>query len=182
MKKASTSGQDSEKKNSRSRGWIFTDFTLNADKFLDPPDWVRYTAYALEVCPSTGKEHFQGFLEAYEPVSMIKIKTWMPVQRLAQRNGTLAQNKTYCSKEGTLVECGERPAQGRRVDLISIKRRIDEGEKLDDIEDDENCFGVVMQHRKCFEQYERKKRRKIMKDSGGWTRWWPCHTRACAWE
>ena len=23
-----------------SRGWVFTNFTLNADKFLDPPDWV----------------------------------------------------------------------------------------------------------------------------------------------
>ena len=57
-----------------------------------------------------------------------------------------------------------RPAQGRRVDLISIKRRIDEGEILDGIEDDENCCGVIVKHRKFFEQYEHKKRRKIMKD------------------
>ena len=82
-------------------------------------NWVRYTAYSEEVCPSTGKKHFQGFLETHEPVSMNKIKLWMPKNYLAIRNGTLAQNKSYCSKEGTLIECGERPAQGRRVDLIS---------------------------------------------------------------
>jgi hypothetical protein len=95
---------------------------------------------------------------------MNKIKLWMPKNYLAIRNGTLAQNKSYCSKEGTLVECGEKPAQGRRVDLISVKRRIDDGEVLDDIEDDENYFGTVCKNRKFFEQYERKKRRKIMKD------------------
>ena len=90
---------------------------------------------------------------------MSQIKIFLPVQYLAVRNGTLAQNTAYCSKEGKLIECGERPAQGRRVDLISVKRRIDDGETVDAIEDDENFFGVIVKHRKFFEQYERKKRR-----------------------
>jgi hypothetical protein len=90
---------------------------------------------------------------------MSQIKIFLPVQYLAVRNGTLAQNTAYCSKEGKLIECGERPAQGRRVDLISVKRRIDDGDTVDTIEDDQNFFGVIVKHRKFFEQYERKKRR-----------------------
>ena len=63
-----------------------------------------------------------------------------------------------------VIESGEKPAQGRRVDLISVKRRIDDGDLVDDIENDENYFGTVVKHRKFFEQYERKIRRKHMHD------------------
>ena len=157
-------GTKVEKSNVKSRSWIFTDYTGNEEKFLDPPDWVKYTAYSNEVCPTTGRPHLQGYLEVHEPMRMAQIKMWMPTNYLHTRDGSLRANKAYCSKEGQLIECGEAPAQGRRVDLISVKRRIDEGETVDDIEDDENFFGTIVKHRKFFEQYERKKRRKVMKD------------------
>lgn len=78
----------------KSRGWIFTDFTINEDKFKDPPDWVRYVAYGpvsgqslhlnakLELCPDTRREHLQGFIEMYEPTFMKKLKTFMGTAHL----------------------------------------------------------------------------------------------------
>ena len=61
------------------RGWVFTDSTLNSDKFEDPSNWVRYTAYSEELCPTTGRKHFQGFLETHDLVCMNKAQGSSPI-------------------------------------------------------------------------------------------------------
>ena len=83
----------------------------------------------------------------------------MPVQCLAIRNGSCAQNTADCSEEGSLIEFGERPAKGRGVDLISVKRHINEGETVDAIANDDNLLRVIVKHRRFFELYESKQHR-----------------------
>jgi len=74
----------------------------------------------------------------------------------------LQTNAKYCSKEGKLIEFGERPFQGQRRDLLSLKRKLDEGvQPLEAAEDDE-YFGVVARHHKFAETYFDYKRAKQM--------------------
>jgi hypothetical protein len=44
-------------------------------------------------------------------------------------SGNLDQNTDYCGKDGDFREFGEKPIQGKRADLISIKDLIMSGEK-----------------------------------------------------
>jgi len=49
-------------------------------------------------------------------------KELFPTAHIEKMKGNFAQNEKYCSKEGKLIEFGERPKQGKRTDLIEVKK------------------------------------------------------------
>ncbi len=89
---------------------------------------LKYVAYGLEKCPRTQRDHNQGWLHLARPMSLRQVKAFAGNSHLEMMFGTLSQNDAYCSKEGKLIEFGDRPAQGKRKDLDDLKDGIKAGQ------------------------------------------------------
>jgi len=129
--------------NIRSRGWLITiNNPTEADwsqfSMLD----TRYTCANLEIAPTTGTLHLQGFVYFHNAHSQSSLKKAVPRARLdvVTRDHDAGQCAEYCLK-GDDTECpflmwpqwakdcgpdkfpyefGDPPEQGRRLDLESI--------------------------------------------------------------
>jgi hypothetical protein len=125
------------------------------------PDWIRYIKYGKEVA-STGTPHLQGFMYTWDPVRKTKFKTFLKRAHLEVMRGSLSENDKYCEKDNDWVEFGERPQQGRRNDILGIKRRLDEGKALSELVEDEAFFSTVMRNEKSLSKYAEQQRFKRM--------------------
>ena len=121
----------------KSRVFVFTNFNVEFEYKLQ--DDIRYIAYGNETCPTSGKPHHQGWVcfknqRGHGNRALAKIcKLVGDRGRVFPMRGSLQQNDDYCSKQGKLIELGDRPAQGDRGDLKQVvddmktgKRRADD--------------------------------------------------------
>jgi len=132
-------------------------------RLLDPSTWpsyVNYFIYQLEICPETGREHFQCYMELSTKKSFTQIKDecdGLENGHFEARRGTAKQAKAYCSKEDSRVEgpweYGEAKAQGAREDLVNLKATIDSGATLREISDEH--FGEFLKFSKAIVSYKR---------------------------
>lgn len=129
--------------------------------FGDPPEWdslreyIRYFAYAKETCPTTGREHLQGFAQAWKPMRATKWRELFPNIRMEVMRGTLRSNDAYCSKQGRLIEFGEKPEEnGQKTTLLRYKRKIEEGEQVNEIAEEDAMFPTYLQYRNGLHEYE----------------------------
>ncbi|UOF81639.1 rep protein [Circoviridae sp.] len=75
-----------------------------------------------------GTEHLQGYVQLKKRTTLATLKQRWPRAHLEVAKGTPEQNVQYCSKEGQSHEHGQMiKGQGRRSDLIDVKKLIDEG-------------------------------------------------------
>ncbi len=102
----------------RVRGWTFTDY-----KFLD---WasiydegkLQYILYGDEICPTTKRRHFQGYLFSKAKVSMKMVKKITHCNSIhLEPAKTCRQAIDYCKKDKVVTEYGKEPIQGRRSDI-----------------------------------------------------------------
>jgi len=136
---------------SRCRAWCFTinnytdsDITACEDLVCD------YIVYGREV-GKDGTPHLQGYVYLKNAQTMSALSKKLKRARLERANGTAAQNSKYCSKDDDVVERGEMPKQGKRVDIDGIKELIDGGGGL--LECFEANFGLTVRSSKGFEKY-----------------------------
>lgn len=143
------------------RSMVITDHTVSAYDYDAMKDRIRYLAYAIETCPTTGKKHLQGFVYAWKPMRFSVWKKVFPGAHLEEMRGRFRDNAAYCSKEGKLEEFGERPNEhGVKTTLINYKRKIDDGQLVEDIAEDETYFPTYVQYRSGLREYKRHIRRK----------------------
>ena len=150
------------------RYWVFTinNYTdTDISELNTLCDDVTYLCYGFEKGKENGTPHLQGYVELSAPQRFSWIKKRLSRAYLATRKGSRTQARDYCFKE-----C-EKPFEygkwipdrsGMRNDLVSIKRKIEEGIPMVDIA--EEHFGSFIRYNKGFQIYEemqRKKRRKI---------------------
>lgn len=120
---------------------------------------LRFAAYGVETCPSTQREHLQTYVCFPHPVSHKRVCHLFPESYVAQMEGTLSQNETYCSKQAELVKLGDEPnEQGKRNDLVRARDYIEEtGErpmKIARTSQDAKLVSSVIRHYRFFqEQY-----------------------------
>lgn len=125
-------------KNPRFYNWMITIFKDEESKLFEwkfPDNKLKFMVYQYEICPSTEKEHIQGYMEFTEKVSMKWIKENIENNcvHLEPRKGTQKQAIDYCTKEETRKEgtkpffYGSQKSQGNRSDLDSIVDAIEEG-------------------------------------------------------
>ncbi len=87
----------------------------------------KYITFGREVGES-GTPHLQGYAEAKKPTTFVVWRSYFGYKAyLAPRRGTPRQAADYCQKDGDYFEEGELSQQGRRTDLVKLKRRISEG-------------------------------------------------------
>lgn len=138
------------------RRWVMTIFDEDGsrrDNLETLPDFVLYLAYGDEVTKE-GKKHYQCFVYT-EKVRFSKFEGWIGKSFREPMKGTFKENQAYCSKQGVLKEFGERPEQGARKDLLTLKRKIEEKSGVDVLElaEDEELFGTVAKHHKFMGAY-----------------------------
>lgn len=125
----------------RYRPWIFTSYNLD----LKIPD-CKFCVYQNEICPSTGKEHLQGYIEFKDKYSMKKVKELFSDDKihLEVRKGSQKQAISYCTKTETRKPetkptiIGKVLGQGHRTDLDEI---------YDDIEEGMTAKEILMRHK-----------------------------------
>jgi hypothetical protein len=124
---------------------------------------LSYLAYAHEIVPKTGKDHWQGFAYAKTQMPLPGWKKLFPSAHIEAMRSDFAQNEIYCSKEGQLIEHGVRPCQGERSDLNELKVLLDSGKSPMEIGDEvEGMFSVVARTERFSENYFEYKRRKVV--------------------
>lgn len=100
---------------------------------------IRYLAYGDEICPTSGKPHHQMFIYLSKLKSTGK-KTlgvmggWFGTKHcyVKPMYKSAETNESYCSKEGSYHELGDKPAPGTRTDLVAIRDSIMAGEATAD--------------------------------------------------
>jgi hypothetical protein len=84
---------------------------------------------------------------------------------LQEMKGTFKSNEVYCSKEGELKEFGERPTQGKRTDLIEVKKLIDSGKRPMEIADEHpEHFATIIKYERGVDKYDKYKRQKKLQN------------------
>nr|WAE42736.1 MAG: replication associated protein [Cressdnaviricota sp.] len=130
---------------------------------LDPTLWASCTfaVWQQEVCPDTGKPHWQGYAEFDKAMRFNTLHTYdgfdAPKAHFEMRRGTQAQAIAYCTKEDTRVdgpwEFGEPKNQGQRQDLMNVKVDIDRGYCMKRVADEH--FPVWTKYHAAFRAYKR---------------------------
>lgn len=70
---------------------------------------VKYSAYGDEICPSTGRKHYQAFVIFSTSRVFTYVKKLFPTAHIEVMRGRLMDNERYCSKEGSYHEYGDKP-------------------------------------------------------------------------
>ena len=147
----------------RSRGWCFTVFGYDEEdelafkRELELSDGLlQFGLYGRELCPDTGRRHLQGYVYTRRKVVRDRLSELLGGHfdgaHWEAAKGSPQANIKYCSKGGDSVTFGDCPNQGRRVDLLDIKSRIDGGSTSGDIAREH--FGTWVVYRRSFEAYE----------------------------
>lgn len=109
----STSDSNSASRNSkvrRARGFCFTWNNY-------PESWrgtidslpVSYWIVGIEVAPTTGTPHLQGYIYFRNARTERSVRGLLPGCHVVAARGSAEQNATYCSKSGEYYESGIRP-------------------------------------------------------------------------
>ena len=108
----------------------FTGFNETGYEFNE--NQMKYLVVGKEICPTTGKEHWQGYVELKNAKTFSAIKKLFKDNKLhlEERKGNALQASNYCKKDGKYIEFGELSSQGVRSDLVALKDDILAGKKL----------------------------------------------------
>lgn len=115
---------------SKVRNYCFTSFRGK----IEFNDKMKYLLQGVERCPSTGREHIQGFVIFKNPRALGGVIKEFPNINFEICKGNIQQNRDYCMKEGAFTEEGEVPVgPGARTDLITVAEMIRQGATATDI-------------------------------------------------
>lgn len=124
----------------RYRSFCFTSFKIDLDQSIDR-DRFGYLIMQQEICPDTGRAHWQGYAELKVRTRMSSVKAYLgdDAVHIEDRRGTAEEASEYCRKiesamPGTLIEFGSmRAPSGTRTDLSSMYSMIKEGKSNKEI-------------------------------------------------
>jgi len=148
----------------KSKNWCFT-----AYKELDYAKLpISYVIAGKELCPTTGKIHWQGYAQFTLRYTFEKVKEFMGVAGddtcfVDRSKGNAKANIKYCSKDGDYIEKGVVTHQGQRSDLHEIAMELMKDPQrtiLDVIEDDPAVYCQYRQGLNAIAEYSQIKRQK----------------------
>ncbi len=151
----------------QSKSWAFTDFELlDWRKIYEQSDQIRYICWGTEICPTTNKKHYQGWIQINYKARLGGIKKVCQSKKIHIEScrGTEEQNDKYCQKDNLYEKIGEYMVQGQRTDLEGLKKIIDEGGTFKEIADAN--FQSFIQYNRGFQVYKNivdKSRRKCFR-------------------
>lgn len=126
------------------RSWVFTDFELdNVSRYKGLQAAVLVVG--KETCPTTGREHLQGYVSFANARSLAWWKNQFPGAHVEPRRGSEEQAVAYCRKEGNVVvdRYSPRPdvrKRGSRDVQAECIARLAEGESIRSLWTDHPVF------------------------------------------
>lgn len=99
-------------------------------------DRIRYAIYGREICPTTGRLHWQSYIELATPMRMAGIKKLYNDNtiHIEKRVKSREEARDYCKKDKCYEEYGKWICgQGHRTDLESIVDQLQDGLKISEI-------------------------------------------------
>lgn len=141
----------------QSRNWCLTSFNMEynwEELWKNYNDIIRYMCIGREICPNTGKRHFQGWIQLINKKTLGGVKRIIGDKKihLESCRGNEYDNDKYCKKENKYEIWGEKIIQGQRTDLELIKKKIEDGVKMVDIAKDH--FGDYIRYYSGFNKYK----------------------------
>jgi hypothetical protein len=131
----------------------FTAYGYGAEDIEWQPDHMKYLLYGRETCPTTGKEHLQGYVQFKKKQTIAGAKKIFGDNTIHFEfaKGDYEENYKYCTKTR---ECDEVPnvffergeptrKKGQRNDLQEVLRRIEAGNDLRDLMFDHEVCDTV---------------------------------------
>lgn len=116
------------------RSWCFTLFDVAWSVKDAQQSEIKYLIYQKEKCPTSNREHYQGYCELLSKVGIKKFKSILNSEsaHVESRKGTRDQARAYCQKEDTRIdgpfEYGVwEHSQGHRSDLDTLVTCVKEG-------------------------------------------------------
>jgi hypothetical protein len=99
----------------RVRDVCFTGWETNREPYFPEDKGCYYLAANLEICPTTGREHWQGIacFNTVQPVGKVRGMLGQPTAYVAQRTGQLSECIAYCTKLETRKEGTEPVIKGQ---------------------------------------------------------------------
>lgn len=145
---------------SKFRSWTFTiwdDLTFELFKKLN----YTYMVYAPEVCPTTGRKHYQCYAHLQNTRSINSMRKEFKGHDVQVARGSASENRAYImgpysknDKEKPInpdaVELGTLPEQGKRNDLIVAGRKAVATKRERSLLDDEDCWEPLAKYPKFF--------------------------------
>lgn len=124
-----------KKESNKCRNWTFTGWDDVEPVFK--PTVMKYLGYEREICPESGKKHWQGFVGFVNEITMKGVITRLGFDippHVEMMRGSIQSNERYCGKDGGLKKFGVFPRQGERKDIEEFRDHIIKGEMtVDDI-------------------------------------------------
>lgn len=108
----------------RYRNYAFTSY--NGKIEFTPK--MEYLIQGFEICPTTGREHWQGVVVFKNARAEGAVWEDYPKMHIKHCYKELLNNEKYCKKDGKWIEEGVRPVgQGKREDIRGIVDAVKEG-------------------------------------------------------
>lgn len=124
-----------------------------------------YLVYGKEICPDTGKKHWQGYAEFKSPKTLKAAQKDLGIgdAHMEKRHGTPTQAAEYCMKDGEFKEFGERradPEPGKRNDIIALRDAARAASSVTELHDDKvvEAYASHMKFAKEVMFYSKKAR------------------------
>lgn len=140
----------------RLRNWCFTSYDWEQFKVPDEEPDFRYCVYQPEACPTTGKYHYQGYIEFTKAKTFTTVKELLgdPSVHLEPRRGTRQQAREYCMKDESrlpgfkTIEFGTWTAgeERARTDLNEARTKIQGHKSWHAVMNDPDLCNVVARH------------------------------------
>ncbi len=142
----------------QSKRWIFTlnNYTSDEEAQLTIDDVTfSYLIFGHEISPTTNTPHLQGYFELPKLKTLSFLKKIPGLVRASMRiaKGSAKQNRVYCGKDGAPFVFGKAMEQGKRTDVLAVKRKIDEG--ASDLDLWEHHFSTLLHNHRAFKVYKK---------------------------
>ena len=84
--------------------------------FAESDYWIA----GSEICPDTGRHHWQCYVHYPHPRTWKTLKEAYPRAHIEPARGSPEKNRLYCKKDGRFYEHGDLPQQGARSDIAAF--------------------------------------------------------------
>lgn len=108
---------------SKSKRFYFRSFDLSTLPAYDA-NLHEYPVYGRETCSDTGRIHLQGFVIFKSRRNLCMVKRWLSGTHFERAEGSLAEVKVYCNKDGEFTEFGTLPVDTRKSVLKMVCLRL----------------------------------------------------------
>lgn len=139
--------------------WCFTDHCSDplAEDLAISPDQVHFLVAQREVCPDTGKLHWQGYVQLTRNQRLAYVQKLLPGAHWEPAKGSPDQNIKYCTKaESRLagaepVIYGEPKTKGQRTDLDEFRAEVKSGKRMRTLVD-EGFLPLLARYPKLYDK------------------------------